>query len=43
MFFHLFPQKKIKSWTEKIAKMEMDLKHRDDNKEVSLGTSKVSI
>ena len=34
--------KKIKSWTEKIAKMEMDLKHKDDNKEVSLGTSKVS-
>ena len=33
--------KKIKSWTEKIAKMEMDLKHKDDNKEVSLGTSKV--
>lgn len=34
--------KKIKSWTEKIAKMEMDLKHRDDNKEVSLGTSKIN-
>lgn len=35
--------KKIKSWTDKIAKMEMDLKHKDDNKEVSLGTSKVSL
>ena len=35
--------KKIKSWTDKVAKMEMDLKHKDDNKEVSLGTSKVRI
>lgn len=34
--------KKIQAWTSKIAKMEMDLKHKDDNKEVSLGTSKVS-
>ena len=34
--------KKIQNWTAKIAKMEMDLKHKDDNKEVSLGTSKVS-
>ena len=34
--------KKIVSWTAKINKMEMDLKHKDDNKEVSLGTSKVS-
>jgi len=34
--------KKIKSWTDKIAKMEMDLKHKDDNKEVSLGTSKIN-
>ncbi len=34
--------KKIKTWSDKIAKMEMDLKHKDDNKEVSLGTSKVS-
>lgn len=33
--------KKIANWTSKIAKMEMDLKHKDDNKEVSLGTSKV--
>ncbi len=33
--------KKIQAWTSKIAKMEMDLKHKDDNKEVSLGTSKV--
>lgn len=34
--------KKIKLWTEKISKMEMDLKHKDDNKEVSLGTSKIN-
>mmetsp|Transcript_22207 Transcript_22207/g.25711 ORF Transcript_22207/g.25711 Transcript_22207/m.25711 type:complete len:816 (-) Transcript_22207:166-2613(-) len=34
--------KKIQSWTEKIAKMEMNLKHKDDNKEVSLGTSKIN-
>jgi DNA topoisomerase-1 len=33
--------KKINNWTEKIAKMEMNIKHKDDNKEVSLGTSKV--
>ena len=32
--------KRIQNWTAKIAKMEMDLKHKDDNKEVSLGTSK---
>jgi DNA topoisomerase-1 len=35
--------KKIAAWNGKIAKMEMDLKHKDDNKEVSLGTSKVSL
>merc|ERR1719237_8526 len=34
-------RKKITSWTQKIAKMELDLKLKDDNKEVSLGTSKV--
>lgn len=34
--------KRITAWSGKIAKMEMDLKHKDDNKEVSLGTSKVS-
>ena len=33
--------KRIQNWTSKIAKMELDLKHKDDNKEVSLGTSKV--
>jgi DNA topoisomerase-1 len=34
--------KKITNWSEKIAKMEMNLKHKDDNKEVSLGTSKIN-
>jgi DNA topoisomerase-1 len=33
--------KRINNWTNKITKMELDLKHKDDNKEVSLGTSKV--
>lgn len=32
--------KRIQNWSAKITKMEMDLKHKDDNKEVSLGTSK---
>jgi len=34
--------KRIQAWTAKINKMEMDLKHKDDNKEVSLGTSKIN-
>jgi len=34
--------KKINNWNKKIEKMEMDLKHKDDNKEVSLGTSKIN-
>jgi DNA topoisomerase-1 len=34
--------KRIEQWTAKIAKMELDLKHKDDNKEVSLGTSKIN-
>lgn len=35
--------KRIQNWNDKITKTEMDLKHKDDNKEVSLGTSKVSL
>ena len=35
--------KKIQNWNNKISKAEMDLKHKDDNKEVALGTSKVRI
>jgi DNA topoisomerase I len=34
--------KKIEAWTKKIEKIEMDLKYKDDNKEVSLGTSKIN-
>ena len=34
--------KKIENWNAKIAKAELDLKHKDDNKEVSLGTSKIN-
>jgi len=34
--------KKIQTWGGKISKMELDLKHKDDNKEVSLGTSKIN-
>jgi len=34
--------KRITNWSAKITKMEMDLKHKDDNKEVSLGTSKIN-
>ncbi len=33
--------KKLTSWGEKIKKMELNIKHKDDNKEVALGTSKV--
>jgi DNA topoisomerase I len=35
-------KKRIENWSVKISKMEMDLKHKDDNKEVSLGTSKIN-
>lgn len=34
--------KRIHMWSTKISKMELDLKHKDDNKEVSLGTSKIN-
>ncbi|KAL3798661.1 hypothetical protein HJC23_004412 [Cyclotella cryptica] len=34
--------KRITAWSEKISKMEMNIKHKDDNKEVSLGTSKLN-
>jgi DNA topoisomerase-1 len=34
--------KRLQNWTAKITKMEMDLKHKHDNKEVSLGTSKIN-
>jgi len=34
--------KRITNWTAKINKMELDLKHKDDNKDVALGTSKIN-
>jgi len=34
--------KRIANWKNKISKMEMDHKHKNDNKEVSLGTSKIN-
>ena len=33
---------RIKNWSDKITKMSLDLKNREDNKEVSLGTSKIN-
>lgn len=35
--------KRIAQWSDKIKKMEVNIKHKDDNKEVSLGTSKVCL
>ena len=32
-------EKRIEVWTEKIRKMEIDVRNKDENKEVSLGTS----
>ena len=34
--------KRVQNWNEKILKMETDIKARDDNKEVALGTSKIN-
>jgi DNA topoisomerase-1 len=34
--------KRIASWTEKIKKLEISVRDRQDNKEVSLGTSKIN-
>jgi DNA topoisomerase-1 len=34
--------KRINSWTEKIKKLEIDLRNKEENKEVSLGTSKAN-
>ena len=33
---------RITTWEDKINKMEIDIKNRDDNKEVALGTSKIN-
>ena len=34
--------KRIESWAEKIRKLELDIRNKDDNKEVALGTSKIN-
>lgn len=34
--------KRVQQWATKITKMEFDLKNKDENKEVSLGTSKIN-
>lgn len=33
---------RIKKWSEDITKLEVDIRNRDDNKEVALGTSKIN-
>ena len=35
-------KKRILTWTEKIRKLELDIRNKDDNKEVALGTSKIN-
>lgn len=35
-------QKRIDQWNEKIRKLEIDLRNKDENKEVALGTSKIN-
>jgi len=34
--------KRIGQWVEKIRKLELDIRNKDDNKEVALGTSKIN-
>jgi hypothetical protein len=34
--------KRIETWAEKIRKLELDIRNKDDNKEVALGTSKIN-
>jgi DNA topoisomerase I len=34
--------RQIEKWTEKIKKLEVDIRNKDDNKEVALGTSKIN-
>eukprot|EP01035_Chromulina_nebulosa_P019225 gene19225-25076_t len=35
-------ESRIKKWTEDIKKLEVDIRNRDENKEVALGTSKIN-
>lgn len=47
---HMFKQQpsaeslksRIQKWTEDITKLELDIRNRDENKEVALGTSKIN-
>lgn len=34
--------RKIEQWREKITKLELDIRNKDENKEVALGTSKIN-
>lgn len=34
--------RQLDRWTEKIKKLELDIRNKDDNKEVALGTSKIN-
>ena len=33
---------RVEQWAEAIRKMEVDIRNRDENKEVALGTSKIN-
>mmetsp|Transcript_23800 Transcript_23800/g.53696 ORF Transcript_23800/g.53696 Transcript_23800/m.53696 type:complete len:164 (+) Transcript_23800:1715-2206(+) len=35
-------KKRVSTWVEKIQKLEVEIRNKDDNKEVSLGTSKIN-
>merc|ERR1719198_621417 len=35
-------EKRINTWVEKIKKLELDIRNKDENKEVALGTSKIN-
>lgn len=35
-------EKQLEKWSEKIRKLEIDIRNKDDNKEVALGTSKIN-
>lgn len=35
-------ERQLEKWSEKIRKLELDIRNKDDNKEVALGTSKIN-
>lgn len=35
-------EKRVEQWSAKIRKLEVDIRNRDENKEVALGTSKIN-